>query len=69
MREESVDYLKVLAKRKGQRVGQYFVNTYILKPWPELYYCEDTNRALAMIWDWMQDHCYGWVTDIPELHR
>jgi hypothetical protein len=37
---------------KSQRLGQAFLNhfhTRFTEPWPELFYCEDTNRSYALI--------------------
>lgn len=47
-------------KRKPacQRLGQAFVNQFIRHPWPELFYEEDEQKALNMIKQWLQNHCY-----------
>jgi hypothetical protein len=37
--------------KKGIRFGQFFVNRYVhpkFLPWPDLYYCEDTESAMEM---------------------
>lgn len=47
------------------RVGQYFVNTYIKHPWPELYYEEDAQKALFIIGLWLTDHDYSF-TNLPQ---
>lgn len=41
-------------KRKGstQRLGQFFVNNYVLQgdlPWADLFYCEDDRKSVALI--------------------
>ena len=43
---------------EDQRLGQYFCNTYIKQPWPELYYEEDGETAFDMIAEWLQDNQY-----------
>lgn len=39
---------------KTLRFGQFFYNRYIHdgKPWPELFYERDMNKAVAMVADW-----------------
>lgn len=41
-----------------ERLGQYFVNRYIKKPWPELFYEEYDVKAAAMIDKWLIDNQY-----------
>lgn len=43
----------------GQRLGQYFVNTYIARPWPELFHEKDEGKAKKMIEIWLADHHYS----------
>lgn len=49
--------------RRWLRLGQWFVNRYIKKPWPELFYEEDTQKAIEMISQYLIDHQY--VDDLP----
>ena len=42
----------------GERLGQYFVNRYIKKPWPELFYCDSDVVAYVEITDWLRDNQY-----------
>lgn len=44
-------------KPKNQRLGQYFVNTYIKGSWPELFYADDA-KALPMIAEWLEAYQY-----------
>lgn len=59
---ESIDLLIHEWKQKGkpidQRLGQFFVNYYIDEAWPELYYEEDTYKAMQIIRQWLEDYCY-----------
>lgn len=48
---------------KYQRLGQRFVNMYIKKPWPELFYASDEDAA-PMIEKWLLDNQY--TTTLPE---
>lgn len=41
----------------GLRVGQRFVNMYIKKPWPELFYADETKSA-ELISGWLEDNQY-----------
>ena len=43
---------------REERLGQYFCNRYIKKPWPELFYCNSFSRALAIISKWLEDNHY-----------
>lgn len=41
---------------KRLRFGQFFVNRYVRSnhlPWPELFYCEDTELAMEMAHDFL----------------
>lgn len=40
------------------RLGQHFCNEYIKCPWPELYYCEDTEKSISMIVEYLVTLCY-----------
>jgi hypothetical protein len=46
----------------GLRLGQRFVQLYIDKSWPELYY-ESELRAALLIQQWLIDHQY--IDDLP----
>jgi len=51
---------KLLYQRPyGQRLGQFFVNTYISHPWPELFYEKDEGKSKKMIEIWLNDHQYA----------
>lgn len=52
-------YIKRHYNRKdGLRLGQRFVNEYIKHPWPELFYTEDSGKAITIITEWMKDLQY-----------
>jgi len=41
---------------KRLRFGQFFVNRYVKAsqlPWPELFYCEDTEQSMEMARDFL----------------
>lgn len=38
---------------EGERLGQAFCNDFIKASWPELYYQEDYEKAMAMIVEWL----------------
>lgn len=64
-----IDYWKKVSnvdpvKKKSPRLGQYFINHYIQKPWPELYYEENYLVAARTIYEWLEDHCYH--DELPE---
>lgn len=61
--------IEIEAAKCGQRVGQWFVNRYVKQPWPELYYCENSQKAKAMILAWMQQHCYTSIHEIPRVYK
>lgn len=44
-------------KPEAQRLGQYFVNTYIKGSWPELFYADEA-KALPMIVEWLDAYQY-----------
>lgn len=56
-----------IARKNNQRLGQYFVNTYIKGAWPELYHETNLVKASLMISDWMDKHQYSLYTEIPKL--
>jgi len=41
----------------GLRLGQRFVNMYIKKPWPELFYMSNYD-AFFVIYNWLVDNQY-----------
>ena len=43
----------------GLRLGQRFVNTYIEKPWPELFYQTKDTKSLEMIEDYLRDNQFS----------
>ena len=55
------DYFK---NRPHERLGQAFVNDFIKNAWSELFYQTDTQEAIWMIWDWLNDHQY--YPNMPE---
>lgn len=55
------DYLR---SESNERLGQYFVNRYIKKPWPELFYEESDVKAGGMIVSWLEDNQY--TEELPE---
>lgn len=57
----SVNLLMSRFRKEGQesqRLGQFFCNTFIKDPWPELYYEEDDIQSLKMIESWLSSHHY-----------
>lgn len=52
------------SKSDGQRLGQRFVNMYIKKPWPELFYEQNEHAAKWMIEQWLIDHQY--TSELPQ---
>ena len=42
----------------GLRLGQRFVNIYILSPWPELFHQTKDTKSLEMIEDYLLDNQY-----------
>lgn len=52
-------------KNDDWRLGQRFCNWYITKPWPELFYCADEQKAIEMIEQWLVDHQY--IETLPEV--
>lgn len=51
-------------KPRQERLGQYFINRYINKSWPELFYEEDTQKAYETIHHWLEDNHY-WYSPPP----
>jgi len=43
----------------GLRLGQRFVNIYILSPWPDLFYQTKDTKSLEMIEDYLLDNQYS----------
>ena len=52
--------------RPFERLGQAFINDFIRIPWPELYYCEDNEKAGRIIYMYLSDHCY-WPEMPPKV--
>lgn len=50
------------AQKAGQRMGQFFVNTYTKGPWPDLFYADNT-KSLHIIEEWLIDNSY--IDDLP----
>lgn len=42
----------------GERLGEAFCNDFIKQSWPELYYCQDDEKSLALIVDYLVDCQY-----------
>ena len=42
--------------RSDQRLGQWFVNTYVSSGWPELFYEEVDNVSVDKIYIWLLDN-------------
>jgi regulator of replication initiation timing len=63
--EKRVDLIPQLiqAVPEGQRLGQYFCNTYIKNSYPELYYA-DLRESIRRIREWLDLHCY--YTELPQ---
>lgn len=51
----------------GMRLGQRFVNIYISKPWPELFYEKSDKKALSIIEQWLEKHHY--FNEMPPLAK
>lgn len=65
---EFYDNHKEEIRKKGGtplRFGQFFVNKFISKPWPELFYSEEPAKTREMIISWLTDHHY--YNDLPPL--
>jgi len=51
---------------RDQRFGQYFCNTYISQPWPELFNASYSLSCYLII-QWLNDHQY--VDTMPPLRK
>jgi len=45
-------------KVADERYGQFFVNRFIRKPWPELFYEVDREKAQEIVRCWLVDNSY-----------
>ena len=64
---EFLSLYKQQGKPSGQRMGQYFVNNWIIGPWDFLYYQEDDSMSKLMIVQWL--HRYGYHSTMPPMIR
>ena len=48
----------------GLRLGQRFVDIYILSPWPDLFYEKCDDKAACIIGDYLLDNQY--IDTMPE---
>ena len=48
----------------GIRLGQYFCNKYVKGQWPELFYCEDEDKCIDMVTQYLYDNCH--TDELPE---
>lgn len=53
--------------RKTERLGQAFVNDFIKKPWPELFYETNPFKCRSMITQYLMDHQY--FPNVPEYKK
>lgn len=61
-------------ENRNERLGQYFCNRYIKKPYPELYYEADYFTTAWLIAQWLVDHNYQEelpqkVFELPSLEK
>jgi len=56
---EFYDYHYRKEAHDKQRMGQRFVNMYIAKPWPELFYETNNQKCSALIENWLTQHNYS----------
>lgn len=61
-------YKEWATTRQHERIGQAFCNDFIKKPWPELFYEEDHQKAILTIWQWVRDNCYS-LDRMPAKHQ
>ena len=50
-----VNYHSSQDKVCGIRLGRYFCNKYVRGQWPELFYCEDEDKCIDMITQYLED--------------
>ena len=59
-----VNYHSSQDKVCGIRLGQYFCNKYVKGQWPELFYCEDEDKCIDMVTQYLYDNCNTY--ELPE---
>jgi len=57
------DFYQNRKEQQCMRLGQAFCNDFIYKPFPELYYEKDEQKAVDTISKWLYDHNY--LTTLP----
>lgn len=55
---------KLIEKNYQNNIGKLFCNDFIRQSWPELYYCQDDEKSLALIVDYLVDCQY--YPNVPE---
>ena len=53
-----VNYHSSQDKVCGIRLGQYFCNKYVKGQWPELFYCEDEDKCIDIVTQYLYDTCH-----------
>ena len=53
-----VNYHSSQDKVCGIRLGQYFCNKYVKGQWSELFYCEDEDKCIDMVTQYLEDTCH-----------